>query len=389
MHSDGPAGCCRDCTAERMRYIFGMSKPLSQTSEGNREERELMNQLDARSRDVFRHVVENYLQTGEPLGSRNLSRVFSEGLSAATIRNVMGDLEHLGLIFAPHTSAGRLPTELGLRFFVDSFMEIGDLTKEDRRSIDTQVKASGDGRSVDSILTEASQLLSGLTQSAGLVTSAKQDLRLKHIEFVRLEPTKALVVIVGENGQVENRIIDLPAGITASSLVEAANYINAKIAGLTLGEARTQLERLHNETRAELDSLVARMVDEGVAVWAGAQDRDPGRIIVSGHANLLNDLKAAEDLARVQQLFDDLEAKDSLIRLLNLAEEGEGVRIFIGAESRLFSQSGSSLVVAPYRDDNQRVIGALGIIGPTRLNYARIVPMIDYTAEVVGRMLRR
>ncbi|MCB1417069.1 MAG: heat-inducible transcriptional repressor HrcA [Nitratireductor sp.] len=371
-----------------MRYIFAMSKPLPPTSEGNREERELMNQLDARSRDVFRHVVENYLQTGEPLGSRNLSRVFSEGLSAATIRNVMGDLEHLGLIFAPHTSAGRLPTELGLRFFVDSFMEIGDLTKEDRRSIDAQVRASGDGRSVDSILTEASQLLSGLTRSAGLVTSAKQDLRLKHIEFVRLEPTKALVVIVGENGQVENRIIDLPAGITASSLIEAANYINAKIAGLTLGEARTQLERLHNETRAELDSLVARMVDEGVAVWAGAQDRDPGRIIVSGHANLLNDLKAAEDLARVQQLFDDLEAKDSLIRLLNLAEEGEGVRIFIGAESRLFSQSGSSLVVAPYRDDNQRVIGALGIIGPTRLNYARIVPMIDYTAEVVGRMLR-
>ena len=389
MHSGEPARCHHDCTAERMRYIFAMSKPLPPASEGNREERELMDQLDARSRDVFRHVVENYLQTGEPLGSRNLSRVFSEGLSAATIRNVMGDLEHLGLIFAPHTSAGRLPTELGLRFFVDSFMEIGDLTKEDRRSIDTQVKASGDGRSVDSILTEASQLLSGLTRSAGLVTSAKQDLRLKHIEFVRLEPTKALVVIVGEGGQVENRIIDLPAGITASSLVEAANYINAKIAGLTLGEARTQLERLHNETRAELDSLVARMVDEGVAVWAGAQDRDPGRIIVSGHANLLNDLKAAEDLARVQQLFDDLEAKDSLIRLLNLAEEGEGVRIFIGAESRLFSQSGSSLVVAPYRDDNQRVIGALGIIGPTRLNYARIVPMIDYTAEVVGRMLRR
>ena len=372
-----------------MRYIFVMSKPLPQTSGRNREDRELVNQLDARSRDVFRHIVENYLQTGEPLGSRNLSRVFSEGLSAATIRNVMGDLEHLGLIFAPHTSAGRLPTELGLRFFVDSFMEIGDLNSEDRRSIDAQVRASGDGRSMESILTEASQLLSGLTHSAGLVTSAKQDLRLKHIEFVRLEPTRALVVIVGESGHVENRIIDLPAGITASSLVEAANYMNAKVAGLTLGEARTQFERLHNETRAELDSLVARMVDEGVAVWAGAQDRDPGRIIVSGHANLLNDLKAAEDLARVQRLFDDLEAKDSLIRLLNLAEEGEGVRIFIGAESRLFSQSGSSLVVAPYRDDNQRVIGALGIIGPTRLNYARIVPMIDYTAEVVGKMLRR
>ena len=350
---------------------------------------DLIDDLDKRSRDVFRMIVENYLETGEPLGSRNLSRVFSEGLSAASIRNVMSDLEALGLVYAPHVSAGRLPTETGLRFFVDSFLEIGDVSKADRSSIDAQVRASGEGRTVESVLTEASQLLSGLTLGAGLVASAKQDLRLKHIEFVRLEPTKALVVIVGENGHVENRIINLPPGVTASSLVQAANYVNAKIAGMTLSEAKRRLERLHNETRVELDALVQRMVDEGIAVWAGSADNDPGRIIVSGHANLLADLDAKEDLERVQRLFDELEAKDSVIGLLNLAEEGEGVRIFIGSESRLFSQSGSSLIVAPYRDREQKVIGALGIIGPTRLNYARIVPMVDYTAGVVGKLLNK
>lgn len=349
----------------------------------------LASELDGRSREIFRLIVESYLATGEPLGSRNLARVLAEGLSPATIRNVMSDLEHLGLIFSPHTSAGRLPTETGLRFFVDSFLEIGDVSEADRRAIDAQVRAQGGGHSFETVLLEASQLLSGLTQGAGLVATSKQDLRLRHIEFVRLEPTKALVVIVGDGGQVENRIIDLPPGVTASSLVEAGNYINAKIAGMTLGEARRQIQRLHNQTRAELDQLVQQMVDEGIAVWAGAGEREPGRLIVSGHSNLLSDLNATEDLERIRQLFDELEARDSIIRLLDLAENGEGVRIFIGSESRLFSRSGSSLVVAPYRDQNQKVIGALGIIGPTRLNYARIVPMVDYTASVVGRIMRQ
>lgn len=350
---------------------------------------QIIDDLDKRSRDIFRLIVENYLETGEPLGSRSLSKGYAESLSPASIRNVMADLEDLGLIYAPHVSAGRLPTDTGLRFFVDSFMEIGDVSKEDRESIDAQVRASGDGRQLDTLLTEASQMLSGLTRGAGLVASAKQDLRLKHIEFVRLEPTKALVVIVGENGQVENRIINLPQGITSASLVEATNYVNAKIAGMTLSEARHQMQRMHNETRAELDTLVQRMVDEGIAVWAGSAESEPGRIIVSGHANLLSDLEAKEDLERVQRLFDELEARESLIGLLNLAEEGEGVRIFIGSESRLFSQSGSSLIVAPYKDKEQRVIGALGIIGPTRLNYARIVPMVDYTAKVIGKLVSR
>ncbi len=366
-----------------------MNKATRPGKDSPRPGSEIVNDLDKRSRDVFRRIVENYLETGEPLGSRVLSKGFSESLSAASIRNVMADLEDLGLVYAPHVSAGRLPTETGLRFFVDSFLEIGDVTREDRESIDAQVRASGDGRNMDMLLTEASQMLSGLTRGAGLVASAKQDLRLKHIEFVRLEPTKALVVIVGENSQVENRIINLPPGVTSSSLVEATNYVNAKIAGMTLGEARRQMERMHNETRAELDTLVQQLVDEGIAIWAGSVESEPGRIIVSGHGNLLADLKAKEDLERVQRLFDELEARESLIGLLNLAEEGEGVRIFIGSESRLFSQSGSSLIVAPYKDREQRVIGALGIIGPTRLNYARIVPMVDYTAQVISKLVAR
>nr|MCU0789891.1 heat-inducible transcriptional repressor HrcA [Nitratireductor sp.] len=328
------------------------------------------------------------LETGDPLGSRTLARQLSLGVSPATIRNVMQDLEMLGLIYAPHTSAGRLPTEAGLRFFVDSFLEIGDLGSAERSSIEAKVQQASEGRTLENVLTEASQVLSGLSRSAGLVMAAKADLRLRHIEFIRLEPQKALVVIVGENGMVENRVIVLPPGVTASSLAEASNYINAKIAGRTISEARGEMHKLHTAARNELDELAQKLVDTGIAVWAGSAEKDPGRLIVSGHANLLGDRHAAENLDRIRQLFDELESKENLIRLLELTEDGEGVRIFIGSENRLFPLSGSSLVVAPYRDKDQRVIGALGIIGPTRMNYARIVPMVDFTAQVVTRLLR-
>lgn len=347
-----------------------------------------LDDLNQRSREVFRSIVEGYLETGDPMGSRTLARQLSFGVSPATIRNVMQDLEFLGLIYAPHTSAGRLPTEAGLRFFVDSFMEIGDLGSAERSSIEAKVQEASQGRTLDSVLTEASQTLSGLSRSAGLVLAAKNDLRLRHIEFIRLEPQKALVVIVGENGMVENRVIAMPPGVTASSLSEASNYINAKIAGRTISEAQSELGRLHQEARNELDGLAKQLVDAGIAVWAGTAEKEPARLIVSGHAHLLDDPHAAENLDRIRQLFDDLESKENLLKLLELTEEGEGVRIFIGSENRLFSLSGSSLVVAPYRDKDQRVVGALGIIGPTRMNYARIVPMVDFTAQVVTRMLR-
>lgn len=344
--------------------------------------------LDQRSRDIFRTIVESYLRDGEPLGSRNLSRTLALGLSPATIRNVMSDLEHLGLIYAPHISAGRLPTQRGLRFFVDAFMEIGDLPDEERRTIEAQVKASGNGASVEHMLTEASQMLSGMSRGAGLVVAAKNEVPLKHLEFVQLEPTRALAVLVSQNGDVENRVVDLPAGTTASQLQEATNFLNAHIHGRTLAEAKTEVAQQKEETKAALDALSQELVEKGLAVWAGSEGGLPARLIVRGRANLLENVTAQADIELLKRLFEDLENQEGVIQLLDLAEQGSGVRIFIGSENRLFSLSGSSLIVAPYRDKDARVIGALGVIGPTRLNYARIVPMVDYTAQMVSRMLR-
>lgn len=344
--------------------------------------------LDRRSREIFRQIVESYLGTGEPVGSRHISRRLPVSLSPASVRNVMADLESLGLIYAPHTSAGRLPTEFGLRFFVDALLEVGDLSVEERRQIEAQVKAADPSRTVESLLAEASQALSGLSRGAGVVLAGKLDIRVKHVEFIRIEPTRGLVVLVGEDGSVENRLIDLDPGTTPSALVEAGNYLNAHVRGRTLAEARTELERRQRESRAELDRITSRLVDAGLASWAEASTGHPETLIVRGRANLLDDVTALEDLERVRLLFEDLETQRELIRLLGLAEAGEGVRIFIGSENKLFSLSGSSLVVSPYHDSEQRVVGVLGVIGPTRLNYARIIPMVDYTAKLVSRLLR-
>ncbi|WP_103221920.1 heat-inducible transcriptional repressor HrcA [Roseibium marinum] len=347
-----------------------------------------LSELDKRSREIFRSIVETYLETGEPVGSRNVSRSLSMSLSPASVRNVMTDLEHMGLLHSPHTSAGRLPTEVGLRFFVDALLEVGDLTQEERRAIDVQVRASQKANSAEQVLTEASQMLSGLSMGAGVVLTHKTDMRLKHIEFVRIEPLKALVILVSEDGSVENRVIALPAGLPSSALVEATNYLNAQIQGRTIAQIRTELERVRDVDQAELDQLSQKVINAGLAVWGGESGDDPGSLIVRGRSNLLTDLDGVEDLERIRLLFDDLENKKDLIQLLGLAEKGDGVRIFIGSENNLFSLSGSSLVVSPYRDSNQRIVGVLGIIGPTRLNYARVIPMVDYTARLVSKILR-
>jgi heat-inducible transcriptional repressor len=339
-------------------------------------------QLNERSREIFRQIVESYLTTGEPLGSRNLSRLITTPLSPASVRNVMADLEQLGLIYAPHTSAGRLPTELGLRFFVDALMQVGDLNENERRQIESQV--AGAGKSVESVLTEASGLLSGLTHAAGVVLTAKANVRLKNIEFVRLEPERALVVLVGEDGQVENRIVNLPIGLPTSALIEAGNFLNARIRGKTLAEARAELEQARAAAQAELDALTQKVIDEGLASWSGGEER---QLIVRGQAHLLEDLKVIEDLERVRHLFDDLESRRDVIDLLGRAERAEGVRIFIGSENKLFSMSGSSTIIAPYHDRAGRIVGVIGVIGPTRLNYARVIPMVDYTSKVVSKLL--
>jgi len=342
-------------------------------------------QLNDRSRQIFRLIVESYLATGEPLGSRNLAKVLPVTLSPASVRNVMSDLEQLGLIYAPHASAGRLPTQSGLRLFVDGLLEIGDLTDGERRQIEAQVGVKRE-KSVDQMLSEAGEMISGLSHCAGVVLAEKQESRLRHIEFVPLEPGRALVVLVGEDGNVENRVIALPSGLPPSALIEAANYLNSNVRGKTIADARAHIEQQLATAKAHLDALTQRVIQAGLAEWSGALD-DKKSLIVRGQANLLKDLNAMEDLERIRQLFDDLEQKRDLVQLLGLADKGEGVRIFIGAENNLFSLSGSSLIVAPFQDGSRKVIGVLGVIGPTRLNYARIIPMVDYTAKLVGRLL--
>ncbi len=341
--------------------------------------------LNERSREIFRRIVEGYLATGEPVGSRNIARILPMALSPASVRNVMADLEHAGLIYAPHTSAGRLPTEIGLRFFVDALLEIGDLATEERERIESQVKAAASGHTLETALSQASSMLSGLSRGAGVVVTIKQNTRLKHVEFVRLDPARALVVLVSEDGSVENRLLDLPAGLPPSALTEAGNFLNAHIRGRTLEEIKHEIEARRAEMERQLDTLTARLVEAGLATPAGAGGER--HLIVRGQANLLDDLKAAEDLERIRLLFADLETQTDVIELLTRAEGGEGVRIFIGSENKLFSLSGSSMIAAPFRDPTQKIVGVLGVIGPTRLNYARIVPMVDYTAKVVSRIL--
>jgi heat-inducible transcriptional repressor len=345
-----------------------------------------LRQLNDRSREVFKRIVETYLATGEPVGSRNLSRALPMTLSPASVRNVMSDLEGLGLIYAPHTSAGRLPTQTGLRLFIDGLLEIGDVTEEERSQIESRIAAGGRRRGVEDVLAEAGEMLSGLSRCAGVVLVEKQSKTLKQVEFVHLAAGKALAVLVGDDGDVENRIIALPEGLPLASLTEASNYINARIGGLTLADARARIETEIEQRRAQLDELTARVVTEGLATWSGDGDERKS-LIVCGRSHLLEDVRAMEDLERVRLLFEDLDTKKDLIQLLGLAERAEGVRIFIGSENKLFSLSGSALIVSPFEDTEQKIVGVLGVIGPTRLNYGRIIPMVDYTARLLGRLV--
>ena len=344
-----------------------------------------LDELNERSQTVLRQIVESYLQTGEPVGSRNLARALPINLSPASIRNVMADLEDLGLIASPHTSAGRLPTQSGLRLFVDGLLEIGDLSEEEQRSIESRIATDG-GQSYDALLNQAGDMISGLSHCAGVVLADKQVERLRQVEFVSLSATQALMIMVGETGEVENRVLELPKGLPPSALSEATNYLNASIKGLTIPEAISKIQADAKRARAELDKVTQRVINQGLAEWSGSLG-DRKSLIVRGQSNLLQEVSAKEDLERIRQLFDDLEAKSDLMQILGIAEEAEGVRIFIGSENKLFSMSGSSMIVAPFHDNNRQVVGVIGIIGPTRLNYARIIPMVDYTAKLVGRLL--
>ncbi len=339
--------------------------------------------LDARSAAVLREIVEQYVETGDPVGSRTLSRRLPMHLSPATIRNVMADLTESGLLFAPHTSAGRLPTDQGLRLFVDGLLNFGELTEDERESISAALGASG--RSLEDTLAEASSMLSGLSAAAGLVLAPKSEGDLRHIEFVPLGPGRALVVLVAGDGHVENRVIETPPGLPPSALQQASNYLNARLSGRPLNELRILVADEMAANRTELDELSAHVVAAGLATWTG--EGRSGSLIVRGQARLLADVTQIERLASIQSLFERLEAQETMLRLLELAEQSDGVRIFIGAESGVFATSGVSMVVAPARSEGGRIVGAIGVIGPTRINYGRIIPVVDYTARVIGRLL--
>lgn len=345
--------------------------------------------LNARSQDIFRRLVERYLETGVPVGSRDLSRLLESGLSPASVRNVMADLEDLGLIAAPHTSAGRAPTQEGLRFFVDAMLEVGSVDESERAQIARNIETQAHHGSVEDLLDGASQMLSGLSRGAGLVIATKADMVLKHIEFVRLDAQSALAILVGQDGQVENRVVALPPGLTASALTQASNYLATLAVGRTISEARAALAQQRADQRAELDELAGKLVEQGLATLSSPLGTAAPTVIVRGRANLINDTMASDDLVRMRKLFDELESKEGLMDLLGDAEKAQGVRIFIGSENKLFSLSGSSVILSPYKDANEKVVGVLGVIGPTRLNYARIVPVVDYTAHVISRMLQR
>ncbi|WP_102106610.1 heat-inducible transcriptional repressor HrcA [Oceaniglobus roseus] len=344
----------------------------------------ILEQMNDRSREVFRRVVEGYLESGEPVGSRTLTRTMSEKVSAATIRNVMQDLEYLGLLNSPHVSAGRIPTQQGLRMFVDGLLEISDLTEDDRTRIDSTLGRKGNEGG--SLFDRVGAALSGATHGASVVLAPKHEAPIKHLEFVSLAADRALVVIVFADGHVENRIFMPPAGQTPSSMREAANFLNALAEGKTLSALRASIAKEIAARRRELDVLAADLVESGLAIWENEGERYE-RLIVRGRANLLGGTTEAEDLERIRILFDDLERKRDIAEFLELTDEGEGVRIFIGSENKLFSLSGSSLVVSPYMNADRKIIGAVGVIGPTRLNYGRIVPIVDYTAQMVGKLL--
>lgn len=359
----------------------------------------MLTDMSRRNLQIFQQIVESYLDTGVPIGSRTLSQLGGVGLSPASIRNVMADLEQAGLLYAPHKSAGRIPTHEGLRLFVDGLLQIGDLSTDERVRIDAQLAGAGQASSLEDMLRETTQALSGLSQCAGIVAVTPEadmqaDEALKQIEFVHLGNGQALVVIVTQSGRVENRVIPIPLDLPPSALQQAGNFLNARITGRSLSTIATHLNEELTRAQAELDRLAAKVVEDGLADFVtgsgtgGQTATTDGLLIVRGHANLLENVNAAEDLERVRQLFADLETKSGMLDLLTAARDADGVRMFIGAENPLFSLSGSSVIISPYKDSSDRIIGMIGVIGPTRLNYGRIIPMVDYTAQAISRLLK-
>lgn len=342
----------------------------------------MITELNERSREIFRYIVSSYLDTGSPVGSRTISKTLDMNLSPASIRNVMADLEDIGLLQSPHTSAGRMPTASGLRLYIDGLMEVGSLSKEERKHIEAECGVKG--VPMTEMVSNATNLLSNLSSCASLVVAPKVEKPIKQIQFVLLQPGKALIIMVMENGMVENRLMDVPLEISESALEQASNYLNAKLTGQTLNNVQKIIEQEIFEKKTALDSLTADMVAKGLAIPQSSND---GHIIIRGQSHLLEDVKAIEDLERARTLLGYLEEQKNMLKIIDSVDDAQGVQIFIGTENQIFDQSGWSLVLSPYKNAEQKVVGAIGVIGPTRLNYDRIIPMVDYTSQVIARMI--
>lgn len=360
-----------------------------------------LTELTQRAQNIFAHIVDNYLATGQPIGSQQVADLLDEKLSPASIRTTMAALEHQGLLYAPHVSAGRLPTQSGLRLFIDGLMQMGELSADERAAIAPDLAG---GESLEQVLRRAVEGLSGLSACAGLVLAPNAERAIKHIEFMALSDEQILLIMVDETNQVENRIMVRPAGMTRAALQELGNYLNTQLAGRTLGELRRDIQAEKGRLEAELGALTAKLVEDGLISWGGTAQGAPSNgpmsngsmsnsdmftksLIIHGQNHLLDDVAAMEDLDRIRHLFDDLDRQQEVIALLSDAEAGEGVKIFIGAETPLFSLSGSSLIISPYQDEARQLVGVLGVIAPTRTNYARLIPMVDHTAKLVSTLL--
>lgn len=341
----------------------------------------MITELNERSRVIFRYILDSYLATGIPVGSRTISQRAGINLSAASIRNTMADLEDAGLLYAPHTSAGRLPTELGIRLYIDGLMQIGQVSPEDRRRIESTCQRSG--QSVNDVLENTSSLLSGLSSCASLVIAPKMQGRIKQIQFVQLGPRKILAILVFENSLVENRILDMEEDIPPASLIAANNYLNAKLAGKSIAEAEAIIHAEIRERRTQLGEITERLVQKGLALPGGQE----GRIIIRGQSRLLEDVRALEDLEKARELLSYLDKQQNMLNLLGVVDNADGVQIFIGAENKIFDQSGWSMIIAPYKNAAEQIVGAIGVIGPTRLDYDRIIPMVDYTSRLVSKLI--
>jgi heat-inducible transcriptional repressor len=339
--------------------------------------------LNNRSLEIFKEIVDTYVETGEPVGSRTISRRSAMNLSPATIRNIMADLEEAGLLYAPHTSAGRLPTEEGLRFFIHGLLQVGSVSDFEKEEMERRCQASG--KSLTEVLEEATSTLSGLSKCAAIVMSPKDEAPLKHIEFVPLSSHRTLLVMITQDGFVENRVLELGDCVPASVLEEATNYMNSRLVGRTLPEAKKIIESELNEHKTDLDNLSTKIVSQGIGVWNDSKDK--GSLIIKGQANLLSDVTVVKDLEQIRNLFNILDTKQAVKGLLDASIQAEGVQIFIGAENPLFSSSGCSLIIAPYHNVDEKIIGAIGVVGPSRMNYGKIIPLVDYTAKLVSRML--